>query len=369
MRPVLFSDEIRSLEAEAVAAGAASMAELMRRAGEAVARSVLEMAPSGRVLLVCGSGNNGGDGWVAARALLEHGLEVFVLSVADPGRLPEPARTACADASAAGVPWRRIGSAREVRDFAQGAALVVDAVLGIGLAGPVREDTTSVLAALAEVEPPVLAVDVPSGVDADTGALLGPVAGADNTVTFTCLKPGLLLYPAAAYAGEVEVVDVGLDAPARRAHRVEVWDDSDYAAALPIPAPDAHKGDRGSVLVVAGSRLYAGAAVLAAAGAMRVGAGSAQLEGLARLREAVGLVGPDSPLRSQLRNEAIELLALRDLEAGPVLESTGAWGVAFAADGNRVATLADDGAELVLHDPQAIAPTRQATVPDGEVIQ
>ncbi|GIW86035.1 MAG: hypothetical protein KatS3mg108_0359 [Isosphaeraceae bacterium] len=89
-------------------------------------------------------------------------------------------------------------------------------------------------------------------------------------------------------------------------------------------------------------------------------------EGLARLREAVGLVGPDSPLRSQLRNEAIELLALRDLEAGPVLESTGAWGVAFAADGNRVATLADDGAELVLHDPQAIAPTRRIRLAYGD---
>lgn len=273
MRPVLFSDEIRSLEAEAVSAGVATIADLMRRAGEAVARAVLEMAPSGRVLLVCGGGNNGGDGWVAARVLLERGREVLVLSSADPDRLPEPARAACANALAAGVPWRRIGSAQEVRGLARGSALVVDAVLGIGLSGPVREETASVLAALAEAERPVLAVDIPSGVDADTGALLGPVARADKTVTFTCLKPGLLLYPAAAYSGEVEVADVGLAAPTRRAHRVEVWDNADHAAALPIPAPDAHKGDRGSVLVVAGSRLYAGAAVLAASGAMRMGAG------------------------------------------------------------------------------------------------
>lgn len=273
MRPVLSAEDVRSLEADAVSSGAATLEDLMQRAGEAVARVAHEMAPTGRVLIVSGGGNNGGDGWVAARALAREGRDVLVLSLADPEQLPEPARSASASARAEGVPWRRSGSPREIEEAARDAALIVDAVLGIGLKGPVREETAAALAVLAAAERPVLAVDVPSGVDADTGALLGPVARAQKTITFTGLKPGLLLYPGAAYAGEIEVVDVGLAVPARRTRRVDVWDTADYASLLPIPTPDAHKGDRGSVLVVAGSRLYAGAAVLAASGAMRMGAG------------------------------------------------------------------------------------------------
>lgn len=273
MRPVLVADEVRSLEAEAVALGTATLDGLMRRAGEAVACAANDMAPAGRVLIVCGSGNNGGDGWVAGRILARSGRDVLVLSLVEPDRLPEPARTASAEARADGVAWRRAEPIGGVHELARGSALLVDAVLGIGLKGSVREETAAVLAAIAGADRPVLAVDVPSGVDADTGALLGPVARACKTVTFTCLKPGLLLYPGAAYAGQVEVADVGLAGPARRAYRIDTWDAADYAAVLPVPRPDAHKGDRGSVLVVAGSRLYAGAAVLAASGAMRMGAG------------------------------------------------------------------------------------------------
>ncbi|MCL4078574.1 NAD(P)H-hydrate dehydratase [Coriobacteriia bacterium Es71-Z0120] len=273
VRPVLFSHGIREAEAETEASSAVTLADLMERAGEAVAAAALEIAPAGRVLVVCGGGNNGGDGWAAARLLCERGRDVRVVSLVDPAALPEPAQSAAARAQQAGVAWIASSEAAAVREHARDAALVVDAVLGIGLRGPVRDGVAEVLHEMAAASRPVLAVDVPSGIDADTGALLGPVPRAVITVTFIALKPGLLIYPAAAYAGEVRVADIGVPVSARRPPRVEVWEAAEYAALLPVPAPDAHKGDRGSVLIVAGSRLYAGAAVLAASGAMRMGAG------------------------------------------------------------------------------------------------
>lgn len=273
MRPVLFSQGIREVEAEAEASGVVSLAELMERAGEAVATAVCEVAPTGHVLVVCGGGNNGGDGWVAARALRERGRDVRVVSLVDPAGLREPARSAAARAQETGVAWTASRPAAAIRELAGDAALVVDAVLGIGVDGPVRDAASEVLHEMVAASRPVLAVDVPSGVDADTGALLGPVPRAVMTVTFIASKPGLLMHPATAYAGEVRVVDLGVPVGARRTPRVDIWEAADYAALLPVPPRDAHKGDRGSVLIVAGSRLYAGAAVLATSGAMRMGAG------------------------------------------------------------------------------------------------
>ncbi|MDI6843591.1 MAG: NAD(P)H-hydrate dehydratase [Anaerosomatales bacterium] len=273
MRPVLLAKDVRDLEQHAVASGQSDLATLMERAGAAVADVATRMAADGAILVVCGGGNNGGDGWVAARLLHALGRDVAVATLVDPDTLPEPACSAAIAARDSGVSWTGPTDAESIRRLVRKAALVVDAVLGIGLKGPVRDATAEVLSEIAACERPILAVDVPSGVDADTGALLGPVPRASVTVTFTALKPGLLMYPAAAYAGDIRVADVGLSLRGRRSPRSEVWDPCDYAELVPVPPPDAHKGDRGSVLVMAGSRLYAGAAVLAASGAMRMGAG------------------------------------------------------------------------------------------------
>ncbi|MCX8007238.1 MAG: NAD(P)H-hydrate epimerase, partial [Coriobacteriia bacterium] len=174
MRPVLFSSDLRSIEARAAASGSVSLEELMERAGSAVAEAVHLRASDGSILVVSGSGNNGGDGWVAARILRARGRDVHVASLAELQGLPEPARLAATRAIEAGVPWSRADAAL-VADLAREAALVVDAVLGIGVRGAIREEVASVLQAMAVCEQPVIAVDVPSGVDADTGVLLGPV--------------------------------------------------------------------------------------------------------------------------------------------------------------------------------------------------
>jgi len=119
-----------------------------------------------------------------------------------------------------------------------------------------------------------VSADVPTGVDSDTGAVLGPAVAADVTVTFSAPKIGLVQYPGAGYAGEVVVADVGVPSELLSPSEApEIWSDTDYAALLPLPAPDAHKNQRGRVLVVAGSGAYPGAAVLAVRGAQRMGAG------------------------------------------------------------------------------------------------
>ena len=154
------------------------------------------------------------------------------------------------------------------------AAVVVDAMLGTGASGPLRPPLDEWAEALNRSGAYVVAVDLPSGVDTDTGAVVGVAVRADCTVTFTALKRGLVLYPGAGFAGDLVVADIGIDsALADVSDAVEVWSVDDYAALLPRPRIDAHKNDRGRVLVVAGSSAYPGAAVLAARGAQRAGAG------------------------------------------------------------------------------------------------
>lgn len=265
---------MRLAEAAAVERGDATIGGLMARAGAALADEVARVAPAGTIAVVTGKGMNGGDGWVAARLLAALGRDVRVLALAPPDALAGEAAEAAASALAAGVPWQPAGDASAMAGQLTGAAAIVDAVFGVGFSGVAREPFASAIVAIDDADAPVVSADVPSGVDADTGAVAGPAVHAAMTVTFSAPKPGLLFYPGAAYAGEVVIADMGM--PRRDLDAVgglEVWDLGDYRACLPLPSPDAHKGQRGSVLLVAGSRLYAGSAVLAAAGAMRMGAG------------------------------------------------------------------------------------------------
>ncbi len=265
---------IRAAERAALARGAATLAGLMARAGAALAGEVSRFAPAGPIVVVTGKGMNGGDGWVAARLLAAAGRDVRVLALGAPDALAGEAAGAARAALDAGVHWEPALDSAGMPGQLDGAAVIVDAVFGVGFTGAAREPFASAIVAMDDADAPVVSADLPSGVDADTGTVAGAAVHAAVTVTFSAPKRGLLLYPAAGHAGEVVVADVGLpreDLDA--AGGLEVWDRGDYRAALPLPSPDAHKGQRGSVLLVAGSRLYAGSAVLAAAGAMRMGAG------------------------------------------------------------------------------------------------
>lgn len=273
MRYALTASAVRMAENDAVSAGTATFDGLMERAGTALASEVTKRVPSGTVGVVTGKGNNGGDGWVAARVLRASGRDARVLSLVDPGTLGGPAKAAAALAIEAGVAWEQVDDLERLTARLGGVAVIIDAVFGVGFSGSPRDVFSLAIEAIDAVAVPTISADVPSGVDADTGITAGPAVHADVTVTFSAHKPGLLQYPGAGYAGEIVVADVGLDLAAVSSGAVEVWEREDYRGVVPLPRVDAHKGVRGSVLLVAGSRLYAGSAVLAAAGAMRMGAG------------------------------------------------------------------------------------------------
>jgi len=268
--------EVRALDAAAIAAGASGGA-LMARAGAAVARAARALlAPGGRVVVLCGAGNNGGDGWVALRLLHQGGVAARAVTLADPAALHGDARAAFEAAAAAGARWE--GAAALPRVELGPGDLAVDALLGTGLARAPEGAYAAAIAQLAEVRgrgAQVLAVDVPSGLSANTGRALGACVTADRTVTFACLKRGLVLHPGPAHAGAVEVVDIGIPAAAEAQVPVgaELLVEAEARALVPPRPPGAHKGDAGRVLVVAGSAGKSGAAHLALTGALRGGAG------------------------------------------------------------------------------------------------
>ena len=272
MYRALTAQQSREIEQRAVSQAGVSLQELMQRAGAAVAEQVQRDVPAGDVVVACGPGNNGGDGWVAARELHAAGRTVRVLSMRDFGKLEGIAADAAREAVGSGVTWRVPDGPPGVDAF--DAAVVVDALLGTRATVPLRGDVAAWCSAINDCGAYVISVDVPTGVDSDTGGCALEAIKADCTVTFTAPKRGLVLYPGAACAGEIVVARIGI--PSGYLADVaapEVWTAPEFAQLLPRPAPDAHKNQRGRVLVVAGSRAYPGAAVLAARGAMRMGAG------------------------------------------------------------------------------------------------
>jgi ADP-dependent NAD(P)H-hydrate dehydratase / NAD(P)H-hydrate epimerase len=271
------SAEMREIDRTAIEGFGIPSLTLMDRAGRAVAEAAVQLAaPGGRFVVVCGPGNNGGDGFVAARLLRSAGRDARVLALVPAERLSPDARAVREQAQRAGVAIDDVGELAGV-DAGVGD-VVLDAIFGTGLARP---PASAFAGAIARIEAArvagarVLAVDVPSGLSADTGRPLGACVRADRTVTFAFQKRGLVLFPGASFAGEVTVADIGI--PAEAARRVPVGCEllGDVEARLLVPprAPDAHKGDAGRLLVVAGSPGKTGAAHLALTGALRGGVG------------------------------------------------------------------------------------------------
>ena len=273
MRHLLTEEQTRAAETAAVASGAV-LADLMGRAGAAVADEVAKFVPEGHVVVMAGPGSNGGDGWAAAARLHASGRDVLVLTSAEPDSMSSPARETVRDAMQSGVPWLHVDTGPEAAQALSGADLIVDALLGIGLHGMPLPPYDGFIAAVEDADVPVLAIDVPSGVDCDTGLALGQAVEADVTVTFSAPKIGCVLQPGGSLAGELHLVDIGVPVDALRFEGApECWDASDYLACLPVPHWDDRKGTRGSVLVVGGSVGMTGAVCLAAGGALRSGAG------------------------------------------------------------------------------------------------
>jgi NAD(P)H-hydrate epimerase len=244
---------------------------LMENAGRAVAELALALRRGGEpVLVVCGAGNNGGDGLVAARLLHLSGAPVRVLLLGEPASLTGDAAANHARASRAGVPF--VGP--DALPCASG--VIVDAVFGTGLARAVTGEAAEVLRRISASRPRarVLAVDLPSGLDADTGQPLGEAVTADATLSLGLPKLGLALEPGRSLAGAVYVARIGIaDAAPGVAPAATLWTDACVGARLPARPRAAHKGSFGHVLVIAGSEGKTGAAALAGEGAARAGAG------------------------------------------------------------------------------------------------
>ncbi|WP_342628662.1 NAD(P)H-hydrate dehydratase [Nguyenibacter vanlangensis] len=266
--------------------------DLMENAGRAVARAVRRHVAPCRVLVLCGPGNNGGDGYVAARRLAQAGWPVAVAALAPP-RPGGDADRAAAQWTGPRVPFAAAEAAR--------AELVIDAVFGAGLSRDVDPEAAAVLAAARRV----VAVDVPSGIDGATGAVRGYAPRAEMTVTFVRAKPGHLLLPGRAMAGRLEVADIGMPAAALAAVSVRTWRNAPGLWRVPDAEMDSHKYARGVVSICGGgtmpgaARLAAAAARAAGAGLVRLAAGEAAA--LYRMGEP-GLVVDDGTLDALLQD-------------------------------------------------------------------
>ncbi len=295
---LLTAAEMRRLDRDTIEGGHATGDALMERAGAGVVETMeRRYGPllGLRVLVLCGTGNNGGDGLVAARLLRARGADVALGLMGARARVQGDARAPLERFEAAGgavteladeAALARLAAARERWDYA------LDAVLGTGARGTPEGLAAAAVQCLRELDDAgtrVVAVDLPTGVDADTGAVARRAVRADLTVTFGHPKRGHLLYPGRAFAGVLEVVDIGLlaVAPDPERHPFELASAAAMAELLPERDPRAHKGSTGRVLIVGGSVGLTGAVALAARAATRAGAGYVQAAVPASLNDAL----------------------------------------------------------------------------------
>ena len=248
---------------------------LMARAAQACCEVMTAVwgQPS-RVQVLCGTGNNGGDGYLIAHRLHQRGIPVQVLELGNSQKIQSDARKARDLALDAGVP-----SVPYVDGCLEGDGILVDAMLGTGLGGDVRPVYASAIEAVNAAGLPVLAVDVPSGLCADTGRILGSAVTADITVTFIALKRGLFTLDGPDCVGELEFADLAVPDTAHDCVAPDVWrlDLDTLLAELPPRPATAHKGHCGSVLVIGGDEGMGGASLMAAEAALRCGAGLVRL--------------------------------------------------------------------------------------------
>ncbi len=284
MVELLSTDEMAEADRLAIAGGVPGI-ELMENAGRAVADAACKVAQGSRVVVVAGPGNNGGDGFVAARYLAERGYAVRVCFVGDRNRVKGDARLASN---------RWPGPVNDASPEAiADCDLIVDALFGAGLDRDVEGVARTIIEAVNASGVPVIAVDLPSGVNGTSGVIMGAAVNAARSVTFFRRKPGHLLLPGRLQCGSIEVVDIGIPASVLAKIKPQTFANSPalWAGSFPLPGPRGHKYTRGHAVVVSGGAASTGAARLAARGALRAGAG---LVTIASPREALTINAAES---------------------------------------------------------------------------
>jgi ADP-dependent NAD(P)H-hydrate dehydratase / NAD(P)H-hydrate epimerase len=354
MFELLTTAEMGLADQLAIAGGIAGM-ELMENAGRAVAEAVMAHYPDGkRVTVVAGPGNNGGDGFVAARHLAEQGYRVTVMLVGEAAKLK-------GDAAVAVQRWH--SGVTDDPGFLATADVLVDALFGAGLDRPVAGVPRAVIETMNALTTPIVAVDLPSGINGTSGAVMGAAVKATQTVTFFRKKPGHLLLPGRLHCGAISIADIGIPAnvlaqiaPKTCENVPELW-----RGHFPVPKEAGHKYDRGHAVVVSGPMWSTGAARLAARGALRAGAG---LVTIASPREALP-VNAAASLAVMVRpvDGAAELekfLADRRLNAVAIGPGVGVGQptcqlVLAALAGERAVVLDADAMTSFAGDPQRLA--------------
>ena len=353
MAPLPDADQMRAIDRWAIDELKIPSLDLMERAGTGLARLVEDVAADGLVAVVCGKGNNGGDGYVAARVLRAAGREVRVLHVGDlrdvkgdaqanldrlGGEPPQPLRAGALD----------------------GASVVVDALLGTGFSGTPRDEAAEAIAAMNASAAPVVAADIASGVDASTGAIAGEAVVAVATATFAAAKPGHWIHPGKEHSGRVVVVDIGIPDGAPVTPQVGLIEDP-VVGLLTGRGAQSTKFSSGHVLVAGGSRGLTGAVCLAAEAAMRAGAGyvtacvPASLEQIfeVKLTEVMSAALPDDD--GALSGAAVDALVERTDRGGALVlgpgigRSEGATAFAREAAGRADVSLVIDADGLNAH--------------------
>jgi len=290
-QPVLTAEEMRDAEQRAIAAGT-PVETLMERASAAVAEAVWRVAGAAEILVLCGPGNNGGDGYVAARLLRERGVSVRVAAAYPPKA--EAARNAAAK-------WDGpVATLAEVKR----APVIVDALFGTGLTRALDANVADALMRLSATAHRRIAVDLPSGVATDDGAVFGRVPQFDLTIALGALKPSHLLLPSAEKCGQIAVADIGLGKLEARTQRIG-------RPKPPAPGHDANKYSRGKLVVLAGD--MPGASLLAALAGQRAGAGYVELLG------AEGDAAPHALVRRAWSDHALGDERIGAMVAGPGL--------------------------------------------------
>ena len=329
---IVSAAEMRRLDQLTIEHGTPGYA-LMERAGQGACAALLRWFPHARkrsVVICAGKGNNGGDGFVMARLLRRRGVRTRVALLGRAGDVRgDAARNLRAFQKMRGAIDEIVTSedVAELSERLRDAALIVDAIFGTGLNSPVAGLAADVIEAINSAGVPVFSVDIASGIDADRGIPLGVAVQAEATATFGFAKIGQLLYPGVEHTGALAVVDIGIApyavdmvSPATRLIEPDA-----VAGLVPRRRPDAHKGDHGHLLVIAGSRGRTGAAQLAARAALRSGAGLVTLAGPATLNPILSAAAPEVMTASlpdhddQLRFDAGQLTRLLVGKTGVVV--------------------------------------------------
>lgn len=381
MRPLLRPVEMAEADRLTIEAGTPGQV-LMDRAGRAVARAVVDVA-GGRygvnVLILCGKGNNGGDGFVAARLLDSWGLKVDCATLFDPAEARGDAAHHLEQLRSSGIEPARLSGPIDVDRY----DVVVDAIFGTGFKGRVEGDAADVIASLSGHEC-VISVDIPSGVDGLTGAVSGPAVYADLTVAMGAEKTGTALPPGSVHAGVVQVADIGIDVDVRKFERagtgvmvesfVEMAEAADIAQSLPERSPGSHKRGNGSVAVLAGSDAYPGAAVLTCAGAARSGAGYVTLATTGKAATSAIAWSPELVVKGVTGGATLEADALESvaeiLERSDAIAAGPGWGTDEGLTQLLRGLLARetplvldaDGLNVLARDPSVLSARSAATI-------